>query len=120
MLLKSRKSRVCRANPAGRITAFTQTGTATVSTPVSSISFTYDANGNRQTSVQATTTLIKTGGTTAAPILSPSTQTTTRNYQIDPADNKLLGFNQTMTQMGIPRPRDQSFRTIVTSDSVLS
>ena len=87
-------------DPVGRITAFTQTGTATVSTPVSSIAFTYDANGNRQTSVQSTTTVNKTGGTTAVPILTPSTQTTTRTYQIDPAGNKLLGFSQTMTQTG--------------------
>jgi RHS repeat-associated protein len=84
----------------GRITAFTQAGTATVSTPVSSITFTYDANGNRQTSVQATTTLVKTGGTTTVPILTPSTQTTTKTYQIAPAGNKLLGFTQTMTQTG--------------------
>jgi RHS repeat-associated protein len=87
-------------DPVGRITAFTQTGTATISTPVSSISFTFDANGNRQTSVQSTTTLVKTGGTTAAPILTPSTQTTTKNYTIDPTGNKLLGFSQTMTQTG--------------------
>ena len=87
-------------DPAGRITAFTQSGTATISTSVSSINFTYDANGNRQTSVQTTTTLTKTGGTTAAPILTPSTTTTTRTYQIDPASNKLLGFSQTMTQTG--------------------
>jgi RHS repeat-associated protein len=84
----------------GRITAFTQAGTATVSTPVSSISFTYDANGNRQTSVQTTTTLAKTGGTTAVPILTPTTVTTTKNYTIAPAGNKLLGFTQTMTQTG--------------------
>ena len=84
----------------GRITAFTQSGTATVSTPVSSISFTYDANGNRQTSVQATTTLVKTGGTTAVPILTSSTVTTTKTYTIAPAGNKLLGFTQTMTQSG--------------------
>jgi RHS repeat-associated protein len=87
-------------DPVGRITAFTQSGTATVSTPINSVTFTYDANGNRQTSVQATTTLTKTGGTTAAPILTPSTQTTTRTYQIDPTGNKLLGFSQTMTQTG--------------------
>jgi RHS repeat-associated protein len=87
-------------DPVGRITAFTQSGTATVSTPISSITFTYDANGNRQTSVQATTTLTKTGGTTAVPILTPSTLTTTRSYQIDPASNKLLGFSQTMSQTG--------------------
>jgi RHS repeat-associated protein len=87
-------------DPVGRINAFTQAGTATVSTPVSSITFTYDANGNRQTSVQATTTLAKTGGTTAVPILTPSTQTTTKTYQVAPAGNKLLGFTQTMTQTG--------------------
>ena len=59
---------------------------------------TYDANGNRQTSVQATTTV--TGkGTTASPLVS-STTTTTKTYQIDPAGNKLLGFTQTMTQTG--------------------
>ncbi len=84
----------------GRITAFTQSGTATVSTPVSSISFTYDANGNRQSSVQSTTTLVKTGGTTAVPILTPTTVTTTKNYTVAPAGNKLLGFSQTMTQTG--------------------
>ena len=87
-------------DPVGRIIAFTQTGTATTATPISSITFTYDANGNRQTSVQVTTTLAKTGGTTAVPILTPSTLTTTRNYQIDPAGNKLLGFSQTMAQTG--------------------
>jgi RHS repeat-associated protein len=87
-------------DPVGRITAFTQSGTATVSTPVSSVTFTYDANGNRQTSTQATTTLSKTGGTTAVPILTPSTQTTTKTYTIAPAGNKLLGFSQTMTQTG--------------------
>jgi RHS repeat-associated protein len=87
-------------DPVGRISAFTQAGTATVSTPISSISFTYDANGNRQTSVQTTTTLVKTGGTTAVPILTPTTQTTTKTYQIAPAGNKLLGFTQTMTQTG--------------------
>ena len=82
----------------GRITAFTQAGAATTSTPVSSISFTYDANGNRQTSVQATTTV--TGkGTTASPLVS-STTTTTKTYQIAPTGNKLLGFTQTMTQTG--------------------
>ena len=104
MLQKRHISRLCRkkhksrANPVGRITAFTQAGSATTSTPVSSISFTYDANGNRQTSVQATTTV--TGkGTTASPLVS-STQTTTKTYQIDPAGNKLLGFSQTMTQTG--------------------
>jgi RHS repeat-associated protein len=87
-------------DPVGRITAFTQSGTATVSTPVSSITFTYGANGNRQTSTQATTTLSKTGGTTAVPILTPSTVTTTKTYTIAPAGNKLLGFSQTMTQTG--------------------
>jgi hypothetical protein len=82
----------------GRITAFTQSGIATTAIPINSVSFTYDANGNRQTSVQATTTV--TGkGTTASPLIS-STQTTTKNYQIDPAGNKLLGFTQTMTQTG--------------------
>jgi RHS repeat-associated protein len=100
---KKHKSRVKAGgtyDPVGRITAFTQSGTATVSTPVSSITYTYDANGNRQTSVQTTTTLAKTGGTTAVPILTPSTLTTTRNYQIDPTGNKLLGFSQTMAQTG--------------------
>ena len=85
-------------DPVGRITAFTQAGTATTATPVSSISFTYDANGNRQTSVQATTTV--TGkGTTASPLVS-STLTTTKTYQIAPTGNKLLGFSQTITQTG--------------------
>jgi RHS repeat-associated protein len=84
----------------GRITAFNQAGTATVSTPISSISFTYDANGNRQSSSQTTTTLAKTGGTTAVPILTPTTQTITKTYQIDPTSNKLLGFSQTMSQTG--------------------
>ena len=84
-------------DPTGRITAFTQSGTATTATPVSSISYTYDANGNRQTSVQATTTV--TGkGTTASPLVN--TTTTTKTYQIDPTGNKLLGFSQTMTQTG--------------------
>lgn len=85
-------------DPTGRITAFTQSGTATTATPVSSISYTYDANGNRQTSVQATTTV--TGkGTTASPLVNTTT-TTTKTYQIDPTGNKLLGFSQTMTQTG--------------------
>ena len=85
-------------DPVGRITGFTQDGTATTATPLSSISYTYDANGNRQTSVQATTTV--TGkGTTASPLVS-STQTSTKTYQIDPTGNKLLGFSQTMTQTG--------------------
>jgi RHS repeat-associated protein len=90
-------------DPVGRITAFnqsTQAGTATTATPISSITYTYDANGNRQSSIQTTTTLAKTGGTTAVPILTPSTQTITKTYQIDPASNKLLGFSQTMTQTG--------------------
>jgi RHS repeat-associated protein len=86
-------------DPVGRITAFTQTGTATTATPISSITYTYDANGNRQSSIQTTTTVVVTG-TTTAPILTPSTQTTTKTYQIDPASNKLLGFSQTMTQTG--------------------
>ncbi len=85
-------------DPVGRITAFTQAGTATTATPISSITFTYDANGNRQTSVQATTTV--TGkGTSASPLVS-STTTTTKTYQIAPTGNKLLGFTQTMTQTG--------------------
>jgi RHS repeat-associated protein len=86
-------------DPTGRITTFTQSGTATTSTPLSSISFTYDANGNRQSSVQSTTTIVVTG-TKANPILTPSTTTTTKTYQIAPAGNKLLGFSQTMTQTG--------------------
>ena len=83
----------------GRITAFTQAGTATTATPVSNISFSYDANGNRQTSVQTTTTVVVTG-TKAKPILTPTTVTTTKNYTIAPAGNKLLGFTQTMVQTG--------------------
>lgn len=82
----------------GRITAFTQAGAATTATPTNSATFTYDANGNRQTSVLATTT-VTGAGTTASPLVS-KTITTTRSYQIDPASNKLLGFNQTMAQTG--------------------
>jgi RHS repeat-associated protein len=83
----------------GRITAFTQTGTATTATPISSITYSYDANGNRQSSVQSTTTVVVTG-TTTAPILTQTITSTTRNYQIDPTSNKLLGFSQTMAQTG--------------------
>jgi hypothetical protein len=59
-MLKNRQtSHICRKkhkfsvktdvsnDPTGRITGFSQAGTATVSTPLSNITFTYDANGNR-------------------------------------------------------------------------
>jgi RHS repeat-associated protein len=86
-------------DPTGRITGFSQAGTATVSTPLSNITFTYDANGNRQSSIQNTTTVAVTG-TATAPILTPTTQRVVKNYQIAGTGNKLLGFSQTMTQTG--------------------
>jgi RHS repeat-associated protein len=75
----------------GRITTFTQLPSATVGTGTTSISlagkqasFTYDANGNRLSSIQITGT-----GTGAV--------TTSRSYSVQAAGNRLLGFSQTIT-----------------------
>jgi hypothetical protein len=104
MLIYRQNRHICRKqhksyirDPTGRITGFSQAGTATVATPLSNITFTYDANGNRQSSVQNTTTVVVTG-TATAPILTPTTQRVVKNYQIAGTGNKLLGFSQTMTQ----------------------
>lgn len=63
----------------GRIVSFGDTA--------NQASFTYDANGNRLTSVQTT------GSGTAS-------QTITRNYTVDATSNKLLGFTQTTQGSG--------------------
>ncbi len=75
----------------GRITSFTQLPSATIGTGTASISlagkqasFTYDANGNRLSSIQVTGT-----GTGAV--------TTSRSYTVQAAGNRLLGFSQTIT-----------------------
>ncbi len=74
----------------GRITTFTQLPSATIGTGTTSISlagkqavFTYDANGNRLSSIQITGT-----GTGAV--------TTSRSYTVQAAGNRLLGFTQTI------------------------
>jgi RHS repeat-associated protein len=70
----------------GRISTFARAaGSGLASTaplPAQSASFTYDANGNRLSSIQTT------GSGAAA-------QTVKRTYTVDPTSNRLLGFTQT-------------------------
>jgi hypothetical protein len=70
----------------GRISTFGRAAGAgaanTAPLPAQSASFTYDANGNRLTSIQT-----MGSGATA--------QTTRRTYTVDPTSNRLLGFTQT-------------------------
>ena len=72
----------------GRVESFSRAaGTGLASTaPLSAQSavFTYDANGNRLSSIQTTGS-----GSTA--------QTTQRTYSVDPTSNRLLGFSQTLS-----------------------
>jgi RHS repeat-associated protein len=72
----------------GRISTFSRaagTGAAnTAPLPAQSAVFTYDANGNRLTSIQTTGS-----GATA--------QNTNRSYTVDPTSNRLLGFSQTLS-----------------------
>jgi RHS repeat-associated protein len=72
----------------GRISTFGRAGgsgaTSTAPLATQTAVFTYDANGNRLSSIQTTGS-----GTTG--------QTTNRTYTVDPASNRLLGFAQTLT-----------------------
>jgi RHS repeat-associated protein len=72
----------------GRIASFSRAGSSgaasTAPLPTQTAVFTYDANGNRQTSLQTTGS-----GSTA--------QNTARSYQIDAASNRLQGFTQTLS-----------------------
>jgi RHS repeat-associated protein len=79
----------------GRISTFSRAQGATAGATVASAAntaplaaqsaiFSYDANGNRLTSIQ-------TSGQGA------NAQTTNRSYSVDPSSNKLLGFSQSQT-----------------------
>jgi RHS repeat-associated protein len=72
----------------GRISSFSRAGgtgaASTAPIPTQTAIFTYDANGNRLSSIQSV------GSGTA-------TSTTSRSYSVDAASNRLLGFAQTLT-----------------------
>jgi RHS repeat-associated protein len=72
----------------GRISSFSRAGgtgaASTAPIPTQTAVFTYDANGNRLSSIQTTG-----AGSTAS--------TTNRTYTVDPASNRLLGFAQSLT-----------------------
>jgi RHS repeat-associated protein len=72
----------------GRISSFSRAGgsgaASTAPLATQTAVFTYDANGNRLSSIQTTG-----GGATG--------QTTNRSYTVDPAGNRLLGFSQTLS-----------------------
>jgi RHS repeat-associated protein len=72
----------------GRISSFSRAAGAGAASsaplPAQTAVFTYDANGNRLSSIQTTGS-----GATA--------QNTNRTYSVDPASNRLLGFAQTLS-----------------------
>jgi RHS repeat-associated protein len=72
----------------GRISTFSRAGgsgaASTAPLATQTAIFTYDANGNRLSSIQTTGS-----GATAS--------STNRSYTVDPASNRLLGFAQTLT-----------------------
>jgi RHS repeat-associated protein len=72
----------------GRISSFSRAGgsgaASTAPLATQTAIFTYDANGNRLSSIQSV------GSGTA-------TSTTNRSYTVDPTSNRLLGFAQTLT-----------------------
>jgi RHS repeat-associated protein len=72
----------------GRISSFSRAGgtgaASTAPIPTQTAIFTYDANGNRLSTIQTTGS-----GATAS--------NTNRTYTVDPTSNRLLGFAQTLT-----------------------
>ena len=82
-----------------RLTSFTRAGAST--------NYTYDANSNRLTAIDKTTSDTDLDGQFDADDFS---QTTSQSSNLDAASNKLLGFTQTLTKV-------RGTRTLATTNS---